>query len=167
MNKSIEISGYRPGALAAILKLHMAYYSKHWKFGLPFETKVASELAHFLMRKNDIDDSFLSAYDSDGALVGSITIDALHKDTEGAHLRWFIVSSSVSGSGVGRELLERALSHCDNKGYHETYLTTFQGLDAARALYDSVGFELVSESDGDQWQGGVVEQRFSRRMTPA
>ena len=44
------------------------------------------------------------------------------------------------------------------------WLTTFAGLDAARALYERHGFRLVSESDIDQWSGGVREQRFERRM---
>jgi hypothetical protein len=42
-------------------------------------------------------------------------------------------------------------------------LTTFAGLGAARALYERAGFQLVDETEADQWQGGVVEQRFERR----
>ena len=47
---AIEIGGYRPGALAAIVGLHAGYYARHWNFGLPFETKVGAELAEFLAR---------------------------------------------------------------------------------------------------------------------
>ena len=40
----IEIGGYRPGALAAIVGLHARYYAQHWSFGLPVETKVGADL---------------------------------------------------------------------------------------------------------------------------
>ncbi|MDX1575973.1 MAG: GNAT family N-acetyltransferase, partial [Kiloniellales bacterium] len=80
--------------------------------------------------------------------------------SEGAHLRWFIVSDDARGTGLGRVLLERAVAHCTDRRYGRIYLTTFAGLDAARHLYESMGFHLVDEQDADQWQGGVREQRF-------
>lgn len=40
------------------------------------------------------------------------------------------------------------------------YLTTFDGLHAARYLYESMGFELTKETSVDQWNGGVREQLF-------
>jgi RimJ/RimL family protein N-acetyltransferase len=39
-------------------------------------------------------------------------------------------------------------------------LTTFAGLDAARALYERLGFRLVAEADGETWGTKVREQRF-------
>jgi hypothetical protein len=47
-------------------------------------------------------------------------------------------------------------------GASAVWLTTFAGLDAARALYERYGFALADESDADQWQGGVREQLFKR-----
>jgi GNAT superfamily N-acetyltransferase len=159
----IELSGYRPGALAGIVALHAAYYSQHWNFGLPFETKVASELAAFLTRMDPARDLFLAAYQDD-ELVGSIVLDESGGGPDGAHLRWFIVGDRARGSGTGRTLIERALVHCDARGIERVWLTTFAGLDAARALYERNGFVLVSEAERDQWSGGVREQRFERHL---
>ncbi len=158
----IELSGYRPGALAGIVALHAAYYSRHWKFGLPFETKVASELAEFLARMNSGRDLFLVAWQQ-GQVVGSIVIDESGGGAMGAHLRWFIVSDRARGTGTGKALIEKALRHCDARGFERVWLTTFAGLDAARALYERYGFALVSEAAHDQWSGGVREQLFERR----
>lgn len=70
------------------------------------------------------------------------------------------MSDQARGSGLGRVLLERALAHCAQRRFGRLYLTTFAALDAARHLYESVGFALVGERETDQWQGGVREQRF-------
>ncbi|MBX2886032.1 MAG: hypothetical protein KTR32_39115, partial [Granulosicoccus sp.] len=75
MVSEIEYSGYRAGALAEVVGLHMEYYSQHWNFGLAFETKVAGELAEFLHRYDPEKDLFLLALNEDRNCVGSITLD--------------------------------------------------------------------------------------------
>jgi len=47
--------------------------------------------------------------------------------------------------------------------FDETYLNTFKGLDAARHLYESFGFQLTHEEAGTQWGSTVTEQQFRRR----
>lgn len=162
---AIEFDGYRPGALADIVGMHARYYAQDWNFGLAFETKVATELSEFLRRADADRDLMLAAY-LDGRAIGSVVIDASEVDGEGAHLRWFIVDAVARGTGVGKALIERAIEHCDSRGYELIWLTTFAGLESARAVYDRYGFDLVSESDVDQWSGGVREQRFERRRKP-
>ena len=160
---AIEIGGYRPGALAAIVGLHARYYAQHWSFGLPFETKVGAELAEFLARHNAEHDLFLVAY-LDGDVVASVIIDQTGGGPQGAHLRWFIVSEEMQGKGLGADLLGRALKFCDERGYARIWLTTFAGLDAARGLYERHGFVMTGEADADQWSGDVREQVFERSM---
>ena len=161
------VDGYRPGAIARVVALHMDYYAPTWGFGRAFETKVASELSEFLARYNRQRDLFLCAFDSRGDMLGSVTIDGEDAERGGAHLRWFIVSAAARGTGIGRPLLERALAFSDQNNYPKVYLTTFAGLDAARHLYESLDFRMVQESETDQWQGGVREQRFERQRSGA
>ena len=162
---SIVLDGYRPGALAGVLGLHMSYYAREWGFGQAFETKVASELAEFLSRMDPARDLFLTAWRGD-ALAGSISMDVTGGGSDGAHLRWFVVSESERGSGLGKQLMARAIEHADSVAAGPVWLTTFAGLEAARALYERHGFTLSSQSEDDQWQGGVREQLF-RRPAPA
>jgi GNAT superfamily N-acetyltransferase len=161
----IVLDGYRPGALAGVLGLHMSYYAREWGFGLKFETKVASELAAFLGRMDPVRDLFLTAWRG-AALAGSISMDVTGGGPDGAHLRWFVVAGSERGSGLGKQLMARAIEHTDRVATGPVWLTTFAGLDAARALYERHGFTLSSQSEDDQWQGGVREQLF-RRPAPA
>lgn len=61
----ITISGYRPGAIGKLVELHGTYYSRHWNFGLQFETMVAAEMAEFHSRFNPAHDGFWLVLDGD------------------------------------------------------------------------------------------------------
>ena len=155
--------GYIPGSLGRVAELHGTYYHHHWGFGLFFEAKVATELSEFLMRYDESLDGFWTA-SVDGRIEGSIAIDAIHAESEGAHLRWFIVSDALWGKGAGSRLVDTAVTFCGSKYYNMIYLWTFEGLDPARHLYEKVGFKLVREHRGTQWGKEVNEQRFECRF---
>ena len=156
-------NGYMPGSIGRIAELHSAYYHEHWGFGLYFEAKVATELSKFLQRYNKNRDGFWLAI-KNGRIEGSVIIDGINAENEGAHLRWFILSDALKGKGVGRKLLERALDFCKMKGYKKVYLQTFEGLNAARHLYEKVGFKLIKEQSGEQWGSTVNEHYFALRL---
>lgn len=159
--------GYYPGVLAECLHLHLAYYSREWDFGKPFETKLAREMGAFFENYSEGRDLFLSLRDKTGRAVATIALDGAHAAGTGAHLRWFIVSGEVRGLGLGSLLLTRAMGFCREHGYGRIYLTTFRGLDPARHLYEKHGFTLVSESGKDQWKSGVTEQLFRYTSDPS
>jgi GNAT superfamily N-acetyltransferase len=151
--------GYEPGCIGRLTELHSTYYSKNNGFGLYFEAKVASGLAEFMQRYDDkIDGIWLALVD--GKIEGAIAIDSKTAYQDGAHLRWFIVSDKVRGTGCGSQLLKTAIKHCEEQGFSRTYLWTFEGLAAARHLYEKHGFTLAQEQIGSQWGVEVKEQRF-------
>jgi ribosomal protein S18 acetylase RimI-like enzyme len=157
---TLEIAkGYVPGAIGRITELHGTYYHRHSGFGLYFESKVASELSEFLRRHDSARDGIWLAL-SDRRIEGSIAIDGVEAGTEGAHLRWFIVSDALRGTGAGNELISTALDFCRVRNYKKAYLWTFEGLDAARHLYEKHGFRITRQQRGNQWGPEVNEQRF-------
>jgi len=161
---AIELTeGYRPGAIGAITALHGQYYSEHWNFDLFFEAKVAKELSQFLERYDPETDRLWLAV-SDDRIVGSLVIDGgePNASVHGAHLRWFILHPVCHGKRLGKDLMQRATDFCDRRGDKRIYLTTFAGLDAARNLYESAGFNLVSEKMSETWGVPVTEQLFER-----
>lgn len=160
----IEIArGYVPGSLGRVVELHGSYYHRHWGFGLFFEAKVAAELAEFLSRYDASRDGFWTVL-AGGRVEGSIAIDGIHAQSQGAHLRWFIVSDAWRGQGAGHQLIHAALGFCRAQGYPQVHLWTFEGLNAARHLYEQAGFRLVEEHRGTQWGTEVNEQRFECRL---
>ena len=70
------------------------------------------------------------------------------------------MSDALRGKGIGNRLMGTAIDFCRNRGYGKIYLWTFDGLDAARHLYEKVGFALVEQFTGTQWGTEVEEQRF-------
>ena len=153
------VKGYIPGSIGRVAELHGAYYHEHWDFSVFFEAKVATELSEFFVRYDEKHDGFWTA-SLKGRVEGSITIDGIHAEKEGAHLRWFILSDVLRGRGIGNRLIKKALNFCRNKEYKWVYLWTFKGLNAAKHLYEKNGFKLVKQFKGMQWGTEVNEQRF-------
>lgn len=153
---------YVPGCIGRIAELHACYYSEFVGFGLPFESKVARELAEFCDRYlGDRDGLWLAM--QDGKVEGSIAIDGAHAEQDGAHLRWFLTSDRVRGKGAGTALLASAMDFCRARQYARVYLWTFEGLHAARRIYEKFGFRLAFQQRGTQWGAEVNEQLFELR----
>ncbi len=153
---------YLPGAIGRIVELHALYYSELVEFGLPFESKVARELSAFCEAYHGERDGIWLAL-KDGHIEGSIAVDGSRAEQDGAHLRWFITSDRVRRAGVGTALLTSAMDFCRMRRYQTVYLWTFEGLDAARHLYEKFGFRLIQQQRGTQWGAEVNEQKFEFR----
>lgn len=161
---SLDIrEGYQSGLIAGVTGMHAAFYSENYRFGAVFERKVASEMSEFMGRIDREGNTTFSAYRAE-QLLGSVTLDGEDLGDSRAHLRWFIVSPNARGLGVGKGLIEKATDFVDKNGFQQTHLWTFQGLDAARHLYEDAGFRLVEEQSGSQWGTQVVEQEFVRNI---
>jgi GNAT superfamily N-acetyltransferase len=124
---------------------------------------VATELAAFLTRLDTATDRIWLAL-SGKEVVGSIVVDGGEPAARqlGAHIRLFIVDDRFQGQGVGRDLMQRAVDFCDGAGYRRSYLTTFEGLDDARRLYEGFGYTLVEAQRDRTWGVEVNEQIFER-----
>lgn len=162
--------GYFPGVIGQATALQAAYYARDWGFDSRFEIQVAGEMADFMARFQDGRDLLLSVRQGD-SLSGVLFVDGAPEDTHaGAHdavgpntarLRWFMVDPATQGRGLGRELMERALTFCREKAFAEVFLWTFGGLAPARRLYDAMGFELTQEFPAAPWGPTIPVQRFT------
>ncbi|MDH5328906.1 MAG: GNAT family N-acetyltransferase [Aquincola sp.] len=141
--------------------MHAAYYSTREGFGVFFEAKVAREFAAFCEGFDASRDGMWFVVAA-GRAEGSVIIDGSHAQRDGAHLRWFITSDAIRGHGFGERLLAEALAFADSCAYTRTYLWTFEGLLAARHLYEKHGFKLQTTAEGSQWGRTVNEQLFVR-----
>jgi GNAT superfamily N-acetyltransferase len=152
--------GYLSGIVGQITEAHAVYYFAHWGFDVRFETQVAQELAEFVAGFDPSRDGLWVAR-HEGRFAGSIAIDGRAAATEGARLRWFIVSSEFQGNGIGASLIDRAMQFCLEKGFTTVFLWTFEGLHAARRLYEKNGFILCEAHDSAPWGPTIREQKFS------
>lgn len=159
-------TGYFPGALGRIVELHETYYSEYWNLDYEFSREVAVELAEFLGRYEEAENRLWTVMDDpDDAvrrqIVGSLVIDDGHSDDEeGARVRWVILDPELHGRGFGRELMDRAMAFCRDSGFERVYLWTYEGLEAARHLYEEHGFRLVEEATRQDWGPEITYQKF-------
>ncbi len=70
------------------------------------------------------------------------------------------MSDGLRGQGVGNRLIATALAFCRDRGYGRVYLWTFEGLEAARRLYETNGFRTIEQRKGRQWGTEVDELRY-------
>jgi len=155
------VQGYIPGMIGRIAEMHGSYYAREHHFGRFFEAKVATGLAEFSERLDKPCNQIWLAM-MNGRIVGSVAIDGEDLAPGEAHLRWFILDDGCRGQGVGKKLLNEAIRFCDSVGFSAVHLWTFNKLTAARRLYESFGFTLVKEWEGDQWGSLITEQQFTR-----
>ncbi len=157
---SIHFDGYRPGAIGQVLCLHMNYYGSEWQFGKIFEIYCAGGMAAFFEKFDPENDMFLAAWNENGEMLGSIVLDGHDAGGAGAQVRWFIVDKAVHGRGIGRQLFEKAMEFSRSKGFAKVFLSTFEGLDASRHLYESAGFELIEKRSAADWSNNIPELIF-------
>lgn len=157
--------GYVPGALGRIIQLHETYYDEYWNLDYEFSREVAVELAEFIGRYDEETDRLwlvMGDLDGDGeqAIQGALVVDGQGIGDEGARIRWVVLSPELHGQGLGRELMKKAMTFCEEKGFDRVCLWTYEGLDAARHLYEEHGFTLVEEDTRQDWGPEITYQRF-------
>ena len=157
---NMEITGYFPGVIGKITELHAVYYNENWGFDASFEVQVGSELSDFISEYNEKRDGFWVGK-IDGDFAGCVAIDGRQAESDGARLRWFIVTPRYHGKGFGGSLLREAVEFCREAGHKRVFLWTFDGLDAARTLYEREGFRLCEEHQVWQWGQKINEQMFN------
>ena len=155
----IKFHGYYPGVVGKITELHAVYYHENWGFDVSFETQVGRELSIFVSEFDEKRDGLWVAT-IDGRFAGAVAIDGQHAVTEGARLRWFIVDPDFQEAGLGNRLLSRAVQFCKDKDFPKIFLWTFEGLNAARRLYERHGFSLCETHEINQWGQRIKEQKF-------
>jgi N-acetylglutamate synthase-like GNAT family acetyltransferase len=152
----------RPGDLGYLVHLHGTVYAQERGWDATFEAYVAGPLSEFV--RSAADRQRLWIAERDGRIVGCIAIVAASPST--AQLRWFLVDPSARGSGLGKRLLQEALTFCRECGYADVILWTERSLAAAAHLYRSTGFHKVEEKPGRMWGADVVEEKYHLSLSP-
>lgn len=146
----------RCGDLGRIVQMHGTVYEPLGGFGIRFEAFVARTIAEYVLDNDARGRVWLA--ERGAALVGCSAI-AL-RDPGVAQLRWVLVDRAARGLGLGRRLVEMSIDYCRDAGCHSIFLETTDGLPEAQALYDSLGFRLVSSETVDLWSGARTLMRM-------
>lgn len=139
----------RAGDLGRIVELHGECYDALPGFGITFEAFVARTIAEFVLDAGANGRIWLA--ERDGRVIGCSAI--ILRDNARGQLRWVLVAPSARGIGLGKELVLDALDWCRSKNCRAVYLETTNGLPESQALYEALGFRVVSNSPEELWDG--------------
>ena len=139
----------RAGDLGWVVSRHGAVYAQEFKWDASFEALVARIAAEFVDHLVPSREACWIA-ERDGANVGCVFLvqardEATGRPLEGvAQLRLLLVEPAARGLGVGRRLVEECTHFARHSGYRTVRLWTNSCLSAARRIYETAGYRLVS-----------------------
>jgi GNAT superfamily N-acetyltransferase len=150
----------RPGDIGYVTYLHGVLYAIEHGWDHTFDAYVAAPLAEFA--KSHTDRERIWIVEQDGLIAGSVAIVEVSR--EQAQLRWLLLHPELRGQGIGRILVEEAVSFCRARGYSSVFLWTVSTLAPAANLYKSAGFRLTEEKTHEAWGTLVTEERYNLEL---
>ncbi|MBV8778839.1 MAG: MarR family transcriptional regulator/GNAT family N-acetyltransferase [Alphaproteobacteria bacterium] len=152
---------HRPGDMGWVTQRHGALYSAEYGLNHKMEAYVAEVVAKFLREFDPVREHCWMA-EQEGAPIGSVFL--VKETDEVAKLRLLIVDPQARGLGVGRCLVEECVRFARQAGYREVTLWTHSILTAARRIYASVGFAIVSTETHDEFGPELLGETWTLRL---
>jgi ribosomal protein S18 acetylase RimI-like enzyme len=121
--------------------------------GIDVEAAVESDIDR--LAGADVDEPLFLALDGD-RIVGSVQLKRLGPTT--AEVKRLYVRPDYRGDGLGRRLVADLVDGADRDGFETLRLGVGPYLDAARALYEDLGFEYTSRYEQSNAPEAVTDE---------
>jgi len=157
----VVLRSHRPGDIGWVIERHGTLYALEFGWDETFEALVAEIAARFIKRFDPVRERCWIA-ERDGCNVGSVFV--VRRTAATAQLRLLLVEPSARGLGIGRRLVDECLKFARAAGYRKMLLWTNAGLDAARHIYEDVGFKLTRETRHASFGKDLVGQTFELEL---
>lgn len=158
-NNAANVALRRPqsGDYGWAIERHGVIYNTEFGWGTRFEGLVAELFGRFATA-HDPERERCWIADVGGVRAGCVFV--VERKPAVAQLRCLLVEPSARGLGVGRRLVEACIGFARDAGYRHIMLWTNKGLDSARKIYESVGFQLVDEQPHDDFGIALIGQNW-------
>lgn len=141
--EAIDLRPHRVGDIGWVIHRHGVIYAEEYGWDTTLEAMVARVAADFIDQFKPGKDCCWIA-DRAGMILGSAFV--VQKSETVAKLRLVYVEHSARGTGLGRRLLDAAMTFAREAGYKRMTLWTNDVLVPARRLYERAGF-VMTESE--------------------
>lgn len=145
------------GDLGWVVMAHGEIYAAEFGWDTSFEVLVAKIVADYAANHDSAREAAWIA-EVDGRRVGCVFCVAADEVT--AQLRILLVDPSARGHRLGGQLVDECISFARKAGYQRMRLWTNHPLAAARQIYLSRGFKLVSEEAHQSFGVDLIGQVY-------
>jgi GNAT superfamily N-acetyltransferase len=152
-----------PGDLGWVVMAHAEMYAREFGWDVSFEALVARIVADYAAGHDDAREGAWIA-EQDGRRAGCVFCVAADEHT--ARLRVLLVDPAARGHGTGGRLVDECLRFARQAGYQRMRLWTNDPLVAARRVYLSRGFQLVSEEPHASFGVTLTGQEYELDLVP-
>ena len=140
MLPQVRLRRHRPGDLGWVVQRHGELYWKEYGYDERFEALVAGIAARFVETFDRRRERCWIA-EAGGRRLGAVLL--VKQSPRVAKLRLLIVEPEARGKGIGRRLVNACVGFARAAGYGKVVLWTQSELEAARAIYEKLGFRKV------------------------
>jgi DNA-binding MarR family transcriptional regulator/GNAT superfamily N-acetyltransferase len=165
----VELRVQQPGDLGWIVERHGAVYAADYGLDARFEALVARICADFVDRlKPEREACWIAARGPER--LGSIMLVQARDDSTGrvrpgvAQLRLLLLEPHARGLGVGKRLVSRCSEFARAAGYKRIVLWTQSALTAARAIYATEGYKLLSSEAVNSFGQDVISETWELKL---
>jgi GNAT superfamily N-acetyltransferase len=147
----------RPGDLGWVVMAHGEIYAAEFGWDTSFEALVTRIVADYAATRDPHREAAWIA-ELGGRRAGCVFCVAADRST--AQLRILLVEPRARGHGLGGRLVDLAVTFARDAGYARMRLWTNHPLEAARRVYLSRGFTLVSEEPHRSFGAELIGQVY-------
>jgi DNA-binding MarR family transcriptional regulator/GNAT superfamily N-acetyltransferase len=153
----IMLRRHQPGDIGWITHRQAKLYAEEYRWDETYEALVAEILAAFV-KNFDARRERAWIAEIDGAIAGSVFL--VRQSDEIAKLRLLYVEPDARGLGLGKRLVEECIAFARGTGYRTLTLWTNDVLSAARHIYETAGFRLISQGRHKSFGKDLVGQTW-------
>lgn len=154
---------YAPADRAWVRRVNLRQYREVEGFDAGFDAALDASLARIEAQRTGGRVAFLIA-EAAGQPVGTLFL--CRESDESARIRLFYLDEAWRGRGVGRRMLDQAISAARGHGYAQICVSTFTRHGAACRLYHARGFQGVVHPPAEVFGQCLVQVDYHLWLAP-